>query len=301
MHQEDSPDRGKEVFELNLNASELADTFEILEELRGGLIAFVGIFLEHAHDDAGEHVVDGKLIGLGGDEGIFADLGNHLAVGFAFEGGTAGEEDIDGGPEAIDVGTGIKFLRAVGSFGGKLGEFTDEFAFFGDVVAEDAIEGLGDHEVAEFDLLVGGANENVSGCDVAVNDLMVCGGLESTRDMDGNTVGVLPVKHSRKTSFPDDLSDAFSFDVFHGEPIVAGALARIVEADEVRMLDGEHGFHRPEKSLHFLFVAGDGGGDDLKSEGFSPLGAAGEKDCPRSANSEGLVDLILVERRAEQR
>jgi hypothetical protein len=111
------------------------------------------------------------------------------------------------------------------------------------VTRANAVQQLGEREVAQLDELIRNADEDVRRSDIAVYDAAAVRGLDRSGDLHGHAIGVAPVQYLTALDAADHLLEVLSFDQFHRQPAVGAGLVRLVYLNDVRMLELGHRAH----------------------------------------------------------
>ena len=175
---------------------------DIADELRGGLVAAVAVFLEALEDDALDVFADGfaELAGRGGGGG--ADVLQHLAhVADDLVGEAAGQDLVEDDAKGIDVGADVDhFAAALGLLGAGPGHRAEELAGDGHELEGFAVRPARGFAASDFreakveDVRVALAiDDDVAGLEVAVDDALEVGGADGLADLDEHAEGVVDI------------------------------------------------------------------------------------------------------------
>ncbi len=157
--------------------------------------------------------------------------GQHLGEAQAREGRLAGDQAIEGGAQAVDVGGRGHVVRIAGLLGGHVGRGADDAAGGGAVAV--AQQGASDAEIGHLDAVLG-AEQQVRRLDVAVDDAQAMRGGETAGGLQDVGCGLLPRDGA---ALGHDLLQVIAGDVLHDQEAVAALVAGVQDAHDVLVLD----------------------------------------------------------------
>ena len=181
-------------------------------------------------------------------------------VGLPRVGGLPGQREVQHASERVDVGAPVDGLAA-DLLGRHEVHRPDPAAgrgqpAFGERVAREA-------EVAEVDLVVG-AEQDVGGLDVAVDEPGIVRGVERVGHMGHDRRRVL---RRERPGGGDPLAQIVAVDEPHGDVRPSVALAVVVDRDDVGVLDRRRGTRLAQEALANAWIAEQPGRDDLQRDG----------------------------------
>jgi hypothetical protein len=236
-----------------------------------GGVAAGRVLVEAAHDDVFEGRRD-----LGGPvvEGtrLFPNLlvGDHSGV-IAGERGRAGEHFVHDAAERVDVGGGADGV-AGGLFGGEVGSGAESHACLGKFGAG---EGFDDAKIGEAHVAPA-VDHDVLGLDVAMYEAAGVGSCVGAADLgdDGDEIG-----GGHAAAALEDVLEVAALDVLHGdEHRAVGVLAKVVDIDNVRVIEARGGARFVEEALTGGFVACELGAKELDGDNSVEALVAGTVD-----------------------
>jgi hypothetical protein len=238
--------------------------FEVGEQAGGALIAVLGVLGHQAQDQRRQRGGDLGPKGRGGEREA-GDVGvDQLQRVRRAKRQLAGEELVEGGAERVIVGAIVdRAIHPAGLLGREIGEAALEHLGRGGGAALLA-EHRGDAEVGERDPLQVGADDDVVGLDVLVQD---AGGVDEREGAD-DAGGELEEAGEREAAGREALAQGVAGEVLEHEGDAAADGDEAVGADDAVVVEaGEHG----------VFVAQAGGvaeGGVLAAEGLQDHGRA---------------------------
>ena len=147
------------------------------------------------------------------------------------EGRLTGQHLVQHGPEGVDIGARVEALVARRLLGAHVGRSPDRQAGLGQAIVRPR-QGPRDAEVGDEGGAVGG-EEQVLGLDVAVDHAVPVRVLERPGGLGGDPER--PV-HRQLPLPPEPIPQRLALDERHGEPELAGGLARVVDSQDVGVL-----------------------------------------------------------------
>jgi hypothetical protein len=211
-------------------------------EFAGGLEALVGVEGEGAEhegvDGGGQARELARAAGARGGERLVVLLEHELAVLLALVGRDAGQQDVEGRAEGVDVGAHVGRGAEGQHLGGEVGGGAEDDALAGLLGA--GVQVLGDAEVDELDDWAGAivragrddlGEEAVRGLDVAVDQRGGVDGGQGVAQLQGERGEARPVE---RTGGADDLREVLAAQVLHDKVgLAARGLAVVEGADDV--------------------------------------------------------------------
>ena len=231
-------------------------------EVARGLVAPVQVLVHRTGDD-GVHFVwktgnDRRRARRSRVE-VGVDL-RDLAVGLERDAARQGvEEDA---AERVDVRGRVAAL-SLDLLGRDVVDRADELAALGDVAT--AGDPLDEAEVREVDVLVAAArDQHVGGLDVPVDEAALVGGVECVRDLGDDARRPLRLEAA---AAPDQGLEVRPLDPAHRDEERALGLPRLVDGDDVRMVDRGREQRLPLEALAEAVVVGQVRSDELQRHG----------------------------------
>ena len=122
------------------------------------------------------------------------------------------------------------------------------------------------------------ADQDALGRDVAMDDVLLVGGLERLGDVHADRQGEPPVEHLQGAEFSMSLVSGSPSTYSMANQQVIALLAGAVEGDQVGVVQPDSGGHGADEPLDVLFVAGEVGVQDLDGDVLAVAGVAGLVD-----------------------
>ena len=199
-----------------------------------------------------------------------------------------GQALVEDAAERVDVRALVERV-ARDLLGGDVLERADDLAGGGD--SRERARALGQPEVAEVAVLAtaGLRDEDVRGLDVAVDEALLVRGVERLGDLGEELDRALRLE---RTVLRDELGEVGALDVAHGEEEHAVLLARLVDGDDVRVVERGGDPRLAQEALAEALVLGELGRDHLERDLAPETLLLGAVDRAHAAAADERLDVV---------
>ena len=211
--------------------------------------------------------------------------------------------------EGKQIAARVHFFAA-DLFRGHVGDGTERGAGAGEIFGSDAQRGsgvgfrrgasqgrdFGEAEIEDLGIAALG-DENVCGLDVAVDDALRMGGIESVGDFDG--IGEELIEFEGAAG--DDVLERGAIEKFHGDEGFAGVFADVVDGADVGMVQRGGGAGFAFEAFQRLGVVGDVFREEFEGDEAAQAGIFGFVDYAHATAAEFFDDAIVRNGLAGQR
>ena len=138
-------------------------------------------------------------------------------------------------------------------------------------------------------------DEDVRGLDVAVHEAFLVRGIERLGDLGEQLDGSLRLE---RAVLGDELGEVVALDVAHGEEEDAVLLSRLVDGDDVRVVERGRDPRLAQEALAEALVLGELGGDHLEGDLAPEPRLLGAIDRAHSPSADEGLDPVAGDRRS---
>jgi hypothetical protein len=260
---------------------------QVLGQGLRGAVAAAGVLLQALEADRLEVAVHRGVQGPRPFRLALDDLQERVERRLGLERRPAGEQLVEDGPQAVDVGgRGQPFFAA-----GLLRRHVARRAQDGPAARPPGIAGraLGQAEVGDV-RLAARVEQDVGRFEVAVEDAALVRVMHRPRHRRNKLRGVAQVRSRLGRSAQH--REAAALDELHGEVVLALVLADLVDGHDVGVIQLGGGLRLGAEALHVLRGRQVAGQDHFQGDGAAEAGLAGPEDDAHAAAGQFLEDLI---------